>query len=514
MADIGKLAVVLTAQGAPMVADAKKAAKDATGVMNRELSRIRPVPVLKPAPMPKLLKLAPFEESRLTSMTSSLGAMVNPLALVTTAVLALGAAIVGLVTGAIRAAFAMDELADTAERIGVDVGALTSLGYAAEIAGTDMATLTGSLQIFTRNLGQAMNGSQEMSAAFARVGLDARTLANMPIDEAMLEVADALQTMGTQAERTAFLTRAFGRQGAALGPLLMRGRAGIQELTNRAQQLGITFDQDTGAAVGEFTDRMGDLGRISTGVLQQLAAAIARDLGPAIRELIPLAAMVGRGLVVSLRLAMPVIKGTAIAALLAFEAIQNLMAHLLDRLVSLVRLVTLPLLPLQLVNEPVIARQISMFIGGLTNISNAMRGTVTMSQQLRRALTDTFTVEGANWASGILDPLRGVQSQMEQWLSGTQSDAERLAGVLMGQQRDIAPRNTPALERGSAAAIEATSQFNAQIDPAQRTQEEILETARAQLEEERIQREQQQEMIDLLAAAFRSGQLQPPPAPI
>jgi methyl-accepting chemotaxis protein len=76
----------------------------------------------------------------------------------------------------------------------------------------------------------------------------------------MAEVADGIVALTAESERVATAMDIFGaRSGPQLLPLLKQGSAGIDELRQRAKELGLTMSSEAAAASAAFQDSLTDL---------------------------------------------------------------------------------------------------------------------------------------------------------------------------------------------------------------------------------------------------------------
>lgn len=171
---------------------------------------------------------------------------------------AIGTALAGVVFHAARAG---DELDKMSLRTGESVENLSRLGFAANISGTSLQAVEGGIRRLTRNMNDFRDGTGEAAEAFERLGIDvmAPTGELRTSLDVITEVADKINALGSEAEKTALSQELFGRSGANLLPLLKQGSAGIQELMDRADELGIVMSTDAASASAEFTDRMLEL---------------------------------------------------------------------------------------------------------------------------------------------------------------------------------------------------------------------------------------------------------------
>jgi len=141
------------------------------------------------------------------------------------------------------------ELQTMSQRTGVSVGALSELGYAAQLSGTDMETLEVGLKRMQKTLYQAATGSKTATDALAQLGLTVDDLRGLSPDQQFKLIADKLAAIQSPAVRAALAMQIFGRSGTQLLPMMSKGAAGIDAMQEEARKLGLTASE-TGVAVG------------------------------------------------------------------------------------------------------------------------------------------------------------------------------------------------------------------------------------------------------------------------
>ena len=104
-------------------------------------------------------------------------------------------------------------LADT---LGISTENLEALTAAMGDAGVTSNQTASGLRAFARNLNTAASGANIQSEALARIGLEARDLLSLGIDEAFFRFTEALNLTTTGSERLAVAQELLGGRGAAL----------------------------------------------------------------------------------------------------------------------------------------------------------------------------------------------------------------------------------------------------------------------------------------------------------
>jgi uncharacterized protein YukE len=162
-----------------------------------------------------------------------------------------------------------------ADSLGVSTQGLTGLHTAARRLGVDTKAVDEGLAGLNAKLGSLENGSLSAADAFARVGLSADQLANLPADKALSAIADKLQGIADPTQRAAAAFGIFGKDAAKLLPLLANGAGGLDAFNAEAAKLGLAFGREQGEQVDQATASVQRLLDVLTGLGTQLAVQIA-----------------------------------------------------------------------------------------------------------------------------------------------------------------------------------------------------------------------------------------------
>lgn len=168
-----------------------------------------------------------------------------------------------------------DGLDKMASRTGMAVEDLSSLGYAAETAGVSSEGFELSLRGMQKTLAAAAGGSSEALSELHKLGLSIGQLSAMSQDDQFRLLADRIGRIPHPANRAVLALGIFGKQGAALLPLLNKGAGGIRNLEQEAYKLGITMSGDQAAAAAKLGDAWGRIKAQLKAVSIQIGAALA-----------------------------------------------------------------------------------------------------------------------------------------------------------------------------------------------------------------------------------------------
>ena len=221
MANIGKLAVQITAETAGLTSGLKQAEDGITAF-----------------------------DGKATALADKLKEFVAP------AAIAAGAAFAANMVR--NVANTADELAKLSQRTGIAVEDLSRLRYAADLSGVSSEGMTQALTRLSRGMSDAANGTGEAAGAFQAMGVEVRnqdgTLRSQR--EVLADIADRFQRYEDGAQKSALAQQIFGRSGAELIPMLNQGADGLQTMADESDRLGNTMDGNTARAAEAFNDNI------------------------------------------------------------------------------------------------------------------------------------------------------------------------------------------------------------------------------------------------------------------
>lgn len=179
-----------------------------------------------------------------------------------------------------------DRLDELSSRLGISTEQLSAWGYAAKLSGTDLESLTGSIQKFSKTVAAAADANSRQAELFASLGINVKDAAGnlRDVEELLPEVADKFRALNNDTTETALAMELFGRSGAELLEFLNKGSAGIDELGEQARDLGGIIDTETAAAAAKFNDELDKLRVVVNGLFTQLARELLPELTKLVQE--------------------------------------------------------------------------------------------------------------------------------------------------------------------------------------------------------------------------------------
>lgn len=168
------------------------------------------------------------------------------------------------------------KLNDTADKLGVSTDELQKFQFAAGQAGVSAEGAGHALGFLNRAMGNALEGNQEAVQTFSKLGVEIKGADGKarPLSTVVLDVADRLDDLGSQAERTAVATKLFGRSGAELLPTLKGGSKALGEMFAEYERLGGGLSEDFIKAADDAGDELDKLKFTMTGLKSQIALVV------------------------------------------------------------------------------------------------------------------------------------------------------------------------------------------------------------------------------------------------
>ncbi|MEE9481209.1 MAG: phage tail tape measure protein [Kiloniellales bacterium] len=175
---------------------------------------------------------------------------------------------------------ATDKAAKTARAVGVTVGQLQELNFAAELSGGSANDVTKILGQLAKAGREATKGTKTFVEAFADLGVKAEDSQGKlrPTMELLGDVSDRFKGMTDGSEKTALAMKLFGRSGAKMIPFLSEGRSGLAKMAKEANRLGIVLSEGAAKKSERLTDAMLRAKSAVQGVRNRIAVALLPTL--------------------------------------------------------------------------------------------------------------------------------------------------------------------------------------------------------------------------------------------
>lgn len=172
------------------------------------------------------------------------------------------------------------EYADTVDKMSQNMGLSTQAyqewNYVMNLCGLTMEDLQGGMATMLDRMREVDEGSETAIKNFGKLGISCFDLnGDMKDAETIFkEIILSLASMKNKTERAQLAMEIFSSTGEKIAPVLNAGADGIQEMIDRAHELGLVLDEEAIAAGVEYTDAVYTLKSAWTSVKNELASVV------------------------------------------------------------------------------------------------------------------------------------------------------------------------------------------------------------------------------------------------
>lgn len=181
-----------------------------------------------------------------------------------------------------------DQIDNMSQRTGVAVEELSRLQYAAKLSDTSTEALGKGIGNLSKLMVGAAAGGAESGKLFERFDISLRNTDGTmrSTTEVMYDLADVFAVMPDGPEKTTLAMEFFGKKlGSELIPLLNQGSAGLREMGDEAERLGLVLNAEQAKAAADFNDQLDRLGQLSRGIGMSLGSVLIPWLNKMIGEM-------------------------------------------------------------------------------------------------------------------------------------------------------------------------------------------------------------------------------------
>lgn len=187
-------------------------------------------------------------------------------------VTAAAAAVVKLTTSA---AATTDRIDKMSQKIGISREAFQEMDFIMSQSGGSVESLQAGMKTLRTSMQAAANGTKESVAQFRALGVQIKdNNGNLRSQEdVMFDTIAALQSIDNETERAAMATQMFGRAGTELIPLLNSGAGSIEEMKNKAHELGLVLNDEAIDSGVKLTDTIDQVKRSFDAVITKIGVS-------------------------------------------------------------------------------------------------------------------------------------------------------------------------------------------------------------------------------------------------
>lgn len=197
-------------------------------------------------------------------------------------------AIVGFAAASLKSfASAGEEISNMAAKTGISTEALSGLKLAADDAGISMGAVEGAVKKMQVNLTAMGQAGEDAQGPLTNLGLTLDELKDLTPDEQLISIGNAIGQIQDPAKKTAAAMEIFGKAGTELLPIFADGALSMEEMAQKARELGVSFDEGAVQKALDLDAAMDDLGTSIKGATQQIAISLAPAITDLVEKLTP-----------------------------------------------------------------------------------------------------------------------------------------------------------------------------------------------------------------------------------
>lgn len=169
-----------------------------------------------------------------------------------------------------------DKFDKMSQRTQMSTDRLQELDFIASQSGTSIETLETTMTRLTKSMSDAQQGSKKQEEAFKKLGISVVDSNGEIRDSSLVweEVIGKFQSMDNETERNALAMDLLGKSAIDMGAMLNTSSEDMQNLSDKAHDMGMVMSEDAIASSVEFQDNMDALKRSLGGVFNTLGAEV------------------------------------------------------------------------------------------------------------------------------------------------------------------------------------------------------------------------------------------------
>ena len=185
------------------------------------------------------------------------------------AVVAGGVAVTKMATSA---ADTTDHIDKMSQKIGISREAYQELDFVMSQSGTSVDKLQGGMKTLTSKMDAMASGNKDATAAFERLGVAVQNSDGTfrSQEEVFFDTVSALQGVENQTEKSRLATELFGRAGSEMMPLLNGAAGSMDEMRQKAHDLGLVLDDEAIDSGVKLTDTIDQAKRAFGAITTQI----------------------------------------------------------------------------------------------------------------------------------------------------------------------------------------------------------------------------------------------------
>lgn len=172
----------------------------------------------------------------------------------------------------------LDEVSKAARATGSSVASMQALATAGNLAGLGADYIAAATKRMNKVLGEAIAQGKSTSGVFQELGVSAKTLAALPVDQRFAMIGDRIQSLGLNSAQAAALLVKLGDRGGQLINMFADGGNEIRKAAEEVKTFGLALTDVQGKNIEDMEDNFKRLGFSIQGAFNQFIADVAPTL--------------------------------------------------------------------------------------------------------------------------------------------------------------------------------------------------------------------------------------------
>ena len=193
-----------------------------------------------------------------------------------TVALGIGAGVLAIGTMAIKSAETTDRIDKLSQKLGLSKKGFQEWDYVLSQNGASIESMKIGMQTLGKRMSESVEGTGAGAEAFSKLGISATdSSGKMKSQEVIFgETVTALQGMKDGAEKNVLAQELLGKSGQELAPLLNGTADSVNNLKQKANDLGLVLSDASISAGVKFTDQMDTMKRSLGGVVAEIGVEL------------------------------------------------------------------------------------------------------------------------------------------------------------------------------------------------------------------------------------------------
>ena len=168
---------------------------------------------------------------------------------------------------------AIDAASKLARQLNTTTESIATMQRAGELTG--IRDMDMNLERLNRRLSEAIGGTGQATRALDKLGLSARDLQQLPIDDRIREIGRAMMDNVDATEHAAIANDLFGRSGMQMLEVLRDADNQLDNAARQADAFGLAVSDVDAAAIERANDAMSSINAVLEGVWRRIAVQVA-----------------------------------------------------------------------------------------------------------------------------------------------------------------------------------------------------------------------------------------------